>query len=250
MADTKPPLSCGPVIVLVQPQLGENIGASARAMLNCGITELRLVNPRDGWPSEKAISAASGADSILSRAKVFDSLGKAISDLSFVSACTSRLRDIDKLTVTAEGGVLDLHSRIASGQRCGILFGGERSGLNNDDIALADNIINIKLNPEFSSLNLAQAVLVISYAWLRSDKQILPSSKSLRRSLPATKSEILGLFEHLETELTRGGFLYPKEKAPSMIRNIRALLTRAELSGQEVKTLRGVVAAIKRSGRV
>ena len=239
----------GPVIILVQPQLGENIGASARAMLNCGITELRLVNPRDGWPSAKAISASSGADSVIRSTRIFDSLAKAIADLSFVSACTSRLRDINKLTITAEEGVRDLRNRVDAGQRCGILFGGERSGLTNDDIALADNIINIRLNPAFSSLNLAQAVLIMAYTWLRSNKSVPPSGKSLRHSVPATKADMLGLFEHIEAELNRGGFLYPEEKAPSIIRNIRALLTRAGLSEQEVKTLRGVVTAIKRAGR-
>ena len=243
------PSHMGPVIVLVQPQLGENIGASARAMLNCGIAELRLVNPRDGWPSAKAISASSGADSVIKRTRTFDSLAKAIADLSFVSACTSRLRDINKLTITAEEGVRDIRHRINAGQRCGIMFGGERSGLTNNDIALANNIINIRLNPDFSSLNLAQAVLIMTYTWLQSNKSVPSSIKNLRHSVPATKADMLGLFEHIETELDRGGFLYPEEKAPSMIRNIRALLTRAELSEQEVKTLRGVINAIKRAGR-
>lgn len=238
-----------PVIILIEPQLGENIGAVARAMLNCGLKDLRLVNPRDGWPNGKAVRASSGADEVIRNTSVFSSTQTAVADLHHVCACTSRSRDINKKIYNAEEVAKKLHKWTSFGHTCGIVFGGERSGLCNDDISLSDTIVSIPLNPDFSSLNLAQAVLIIAYSWFRANgNNLSTNNKSNKNLVPATKTELHGLFDHLEAELLLGGFLFPPEKAPKMVRNLRALLQRAQLSEREVKTLRGVISAIKRAG--
>ena len=234
----------GPAIVLVHSQLGDNIGAAARAMLNFGLSDLRLVAPRDGWPNDKAVAAASGADVVIEAARVFPSTRAAVEDLHFVYAMTARQRDLRKDVVTPHHAAADIHARIATGVRCGVMFGPERAGLENDDLSFADRIINVPTNPEFSSLNLAQAVLLFGYEYFGSIDQTPSLQHSDGDSYPATKTELAHLFDHLEDELNNSGFLFPPEKTPTMVRNIRALLQRARLTEQEVRTLRGVVSSL------
>ncbi len=231
----------GPSIVLVEPQLGENIGTAARAMLNFGLTDLRLVRPRDVWPNQKAVNAASGADSVVAGARLFDTTAEAIADLQRVYAATARTRDMRKTVVTPRKAAADMRAFSAAGERCGILFGPERAGLDNDDVALADTLLSVPLNPAFSSLNIAQAVLLIAYEWFRTDDETPPETFVQGRTGPAARADLIALFEHLEGELVAGGFLFPPEKAPVMVRNLRNMLQRAHLTDQEVRTLRGVI---------
>ncbi len=234
----------GPAIVLVEPQLGENIGAAARAMLNCGLTDLRLVRPRDGWPNAKALAAASGADEVIRAARLFDSPEAAIGELNIVYATTARHRGMIKRVVTPRRGAGEIRKAIARGQSVGILFGAERMGLLNDHIALADAVISVPLNPGFASLNLAQAVLIVGYEWFQADDGTLASELVTNETRPATKAELLNFFSHLEKELDDCGFLRNAEKRPSMVRNIRNLFQRAQLTQQEVRTLHGIVAEL------
>jgi tRNA/rRNA methyltransferase len=233
-----------PVIILVKPQLGENIGTAARAMANFGLDQLRIVAPRDGWPSERAQVAASGADWVIERVTVHDTTEDAIADLGFVMATTARPRGMLKPVLGPEEAGAELKGRIGQGQGCGILFGGERAGLDNDDVALADTVLTYPVNPAFASLNLAQAVLVIAYEWQRATGQGGSRQDWDGLEPPAERSELLALFEHLEIELDRGGFLKPPEKRPGMVRNLRNMLHRAQLSSQEVRTLRGVIVGL------
>ncbi len=235
----------GPVIVLVAPQLGENIGAAARAMANFGLTRLRLVNPRDGWPNVQAERTASRADHVIDAVDVFDTLEAAVADLSFVYATTRRERGVAKPVVGPKHAGAAVRARNAAGQDVGILFGRERWGLENDEIALADEILTLPVVPEFASLNIAQAVLVVAYEWRMagSDEALsLPFGHGLEP--PAAKADLIGLFEHLEGALDRVDFFRPPEKRPSMVRNLRAILQKGEFTGPEVKALRGVVAAL------
>ena len=231
----------GPSIVLVEPQLGENIGMAARAMLNFGLTDLRLVRPRDVWPNQKAINAASGANSVLDAARVFDTTEEAVADLQRVYAATARTRDMRKTVVTPRKAADDMRGFSAAGERCGILFGPERAGLDNDDVALADTLLSVPLNPAFSSLNIAQAVLLVAYEWFHTEDETPPEVFVEGRTGPAARADLIALFKHLESELVAGGFLYPPEKAPVMVRNLRNMLQRAHLTDQEVRTLRGVI---------
>ena len=233
-----------PVIILVKPQLGENIGTAARAMANFGLDRLRLVAPRDGWPSERAQVAASGADWVIEGAQVFERTEDAIADLGYVLATTARPRGMSKPVLGPADAGTELAGRIAARQPCGILFGGERSGLDNDDVALADTVLTYPVNPAFASLNLAQAVLVMAYEWQRATGQGGSRQDWDELEPPADRSELLALFEHLEIELDRGGFLKPPEKKPGMVRNLRNMLHRARLSSQEVRTLRGVIVGL------
>jgi tRNA/rRNA methyltransferase len=239
----KPSIEGGPAVVLVNPQLGENIGLAARAMYNCGLTDLRLVSPRDGWPSEKARSAASGADPVLEAARVFDTIEEAIGDLRRLYATTARDRYMVKRIVTPRQAASELRQHMGGGEACGILFGPERMGLVSDHAALADTLITVPLNPRFMSLNLAQAVLLIGYEWFTAGDataaEIMPTGKSE----PATRKQLLAFFDHLEEELDRNGFLRNLEKRPSMIRNIRTMFERAHLTDQEIRTLHGIVTA-------
>lgn len=243
-ADATTGLAPAPAIVLVRPQLGANIGAAARAMLNFGLTDLRLVAPRDGWPNEHAVKAASGADELIENARLFDTVEAAIADLDFVLATTARPRDMVKTVFTPEEGANRLAATMDAGGRPGVLFGAERAGLHNDDIALADAIITAPLNPAFSSLNLGQAVLLISYEWARQADRTAPDALPMNSTRPADKAELIGFFEHLEGALDETGFLLPEEKRPAMVRNIRNMFQRAALTEQEVRTLRGIVAAL------
>ena len=241
------PPEAAPAVILVDPQLGENIGTAARAMLNCGLTELRLVRPRDGWPSDKARSAASGADMVVDRATLYDSVGTAVADLQRVYATTARPRDLVKPVLTPRAAATRLRAEIAAGRRCGVLFGPERAGLITDDVALADAVVTVPLNPGFASLNLAQAVLLIGYEWLQAGDATPPEQLDYGGAAPATQDDLGRLFRHLDDELEAGGFYRVAEKKPSMLRNLRAILQRARLSDQEVSTLHGVITAL--SGR-
>jgi tRNA/rRNA methyltransferase len=237
----------GPVIVLVRPQLGENIGAAARAMLNFGLVRMRLVAPRDGWPDPKAEAMASGATEVIDRAKIFETAEAAIADLRFVMATTARDRAVLKPVRAPREAAAELSARSAAGYDIGILFGAERSGLTNEEIALADEVLTIPANPAFSSLNLAQAVLLMGYEWFAAQEGAGARRDAWPGAEPATRDDLLRLFEHLEEALDRSGFLYPPEKRPSMVLNLRALLHRAQLTDQEVRTLRGVIGALERS---
>jgi len=236
-------LKGGPSIILVEPQLGENIGTAARAMFNCGLTELRLVKPRDGWPSKKAQAAASGADVVLEKAQLFDTVEAAIADLRHVYASTARDRYMVKRILTPQKAAGEMRAYLGAGEACGILFGPERTGLLNEHIALADTVLTVPLNPAFSSLNLAQAVLLIGYQWFSSGDETPEEQMALGHSQPATKERLIQFFAHLEEELDRSGFLRDPEKRPSMLRNLRNLFQRAQCTEQELRTLHGVVTA-------
>lgn len=238
-----------PVVILDHPQLGENIGFAARAMLNCGLVHLRLVAPRGGWPNDRAIAAAAGATSVLEAARIFDTLEAAIADLTRVYATTARPRDMRKPVFTARAGADDMVGAIAAGARVGLLFGRERTGLENDDVSRADAIIEVPLNPEFPSLNLAQAVLLTAYEWRVAALNGTGGAVADVRlagglAEAASHGEIAGFFDHLEGELDAVGFFWPAEKAPRMRRNLRSAFLRAGLTDQEVRTLRGVVKAL------
>jgi tRNA/rRNA methyltransferase len=233
-----------PVIILVEPQLGENIGAAARAMLNCGLTRMRIVRPRDGWPNERAVAAASGADAVIEGAAIFDSTSAAIADLNFVLATTARQRDMVKTILTPETAAEELHARAAAGQSVGILFGPERTGLMNDDIPLADAVVTIPVNPAFSSINLAQSVLLIGYCWWRLAVKAEERRLEIGGTRPANKEELENLFARLEAALEEGGFYTTEQQRPTMVRNMRNLLQRAQMTEQEVRTFHGVIVAL------
>lgn len=240
--------SLSPVVILVEPQLGENIGAAARAMANFGLSELRLVKPRDGWPNEKATANASRALHVIEAVEVFDSLEAAVADLSFVYATTARSRDVTKEVRGPVHAGRHLRAMEAIGARCGVMFGRERWGLDNDEIALANEILTLPVVPEFASLNIAQAVLVVAYEWRKAgdaaDDANLPFGMA-ERSPPATKAELQHLFDHLETSLDARNFFRPTVKKDVMVRNLRAIFQRVDLTAQEVRTLRGVIAALE-----
>ena len=235
--------SGGPAIILVEPQLGENIGTAARAMYNCGLTDLRLVKPRDGWPNPKAQSAASGADIVLEQARLYDRVEDAIGALRHVYASTARDRYMVKRIATPRQGAAEIRALVAAGESCGILFGPERTGLLNEHIALADTVLSVPLNPAFSSLNLAQAVLIVGYEWFAAGDATPDSQFVTGHSRPATKEQLIRFFEHLEEELDKSGFMRNAEKRPSMVRNLRNLFQRANCTEQELRTLHGVVTA-------
>lgn len=243
-------LTGGPAIVLVEPQLGENIGMVARAMANFGLSELRLVNPRDGWPSEKARSAASKADHVIDGVTVFETLEAAIADLNFVYATTARERYGFKPVRAPVVAVTTLRQRYVSGEKTGILFGRERWGLINEEVALADEIVTFPVNPAFASLNIAQAVLLMSYEWMKSGMEDLgetPFQPVEQR--PASKEELFGLFDHVEEALDARGYFRPAAKKPKMIDNLRAALSRRAFSAQEINIFRGVISSLDRFSR-
>ncbi len=235
-----------PVIILVRPQLGENIGKAARAMRNFGLDELRLVAPRDGWPNPAAGPAAAGADDVLAGARVFETVADAISDLELVLATTARMRELPKPALDPEEAIAQC--RAAAPARAGILFGPERSGLDNDDVALADALVTIPTDPGFSSLNLAQAVLVLAYEWGR---QVLRPTQVLRQPVrPAAPRELyLRLFSLIEPALDARGYFPSPQRRPVQIRALRTLLLQARWSGQELQTLLGVAKALLRPPR-
>jgi tRNA/rRNA methyltransferase len=236
-----------PAVILCEPQLGENIGTAARAMANFGLWDLRIVNPRDGWPNEKAIAAASRADHVIERVRVFPTIGEAIADLSMVLATTARRRDLQKPVYGPEEGAQRIVSHIAGGQQAGILFGREKWGLLNEEVALADAIVTFPVETAFASLNIAQAVLLMAYEWRQQVEtgEVLPFSGGMEN--PAPREELLGLFSHLESTLDRTGFFKTEDKRPTMVDNLRAVFSRAQMSSQEIRTLRGVISSIDRA---
>ena len=240
-------LKKGPAIILVEPQLGENIGTAARAMANFGLTDLRLVNPRDGWPNERAVAAASRANHVIDYTRVFETLEEAVEDLQLVFATTRRERDCLKPVTDPVEASISVRDIEANAGKAGLLFGRERWGLNNDEIALADEIVTIPVDPEFASLNIAQAVLLMSYEWRRAGDV---SQKSIpfgtRQGTPASKGELLGFFGHLESALDASNYYRPEVKRPHMVRLIRDIFNKVTLTDREVRTLRGVVASLER----
>lgn len=240
-------LPLAPVIILVGPQLGENIGMCARAMLNCAVTELRIVNPRDGWPNPGAAAAASGATVVLDQAKLYASTKDAVADLEFVLATTARGRGMIKEIYSADAAAKEIRRRNAgAAQKCGILFGPERAGLENEDVAFANAILNIPLNPGFSSLNLAQAVLLVCFSWLSADNPFRPEEvvTDMGDTAPAKKEEIEMLLAHLEDELVKGDFFRSPKQKPTLLLNIRNFFFRSSPTQQDVRTLHGIVSCL------
>jgi len=235
-----------PAIILCEPQLGENIGTAARALANFGLWDLRVVNPRDGWPSERAVAAASRADHVIAKVRIFDTVEAAIADLSLVYATTARRRDMQKEVLGPEVASQRMGAHIATGAGAGLLFGRERWGLYNEEVALADAIVTLPVEPAFASLNIAQAVLLMAYEWRRQSEggSELPFSGGLNETAP--RDELLGLFGHLETTLDRTGFFKTEDKRPTMVTNLRALFARANLTSQPTRTLRGLISSIAR----
>jgi TrmH family RNA methyltransferase len=248
------PIPGSPVVILVRPQLADNIGAVARAMANGGLFHLRLVAPRDGWPQERAWRTASGADRILEALTLHDTVADAVADLHRVFATCPRPRYIIKPLLTAREGAADIRAAAARELRCGILFGPERAGLDNDDMAAADTWIKYPLNPDFDSLNLAQAVMVMAYEWWTSAETTPPRQLLTHKTRIATKAELDGFLEHLVDQLDACGFLRNAPKRPGMVRNIRHLFQRGEATEQEIRTLHGIVAGLalgrRRLGRL
>ena len=246
-----------PAVILMEPQLADNIGMVARAMANFGLDGLRLVAPRDGWPQEKARIAASGANYVIDDAVAYPSLQAATSDLVWVAATTARQRDLRKPVLTPEQTVAEMARRIARGEKCGVLFGRERNGLETDEIANADAVVMIPVNSRFASLNLAQAVLILGYEWIRASgnaslgrvttyEQPVESGMRMGADRPATKDELEGFFSHIEAELDRLGFFNPPQKRQGVVRNMRTMFTRMGATEQEVRTLRGIVATLSK----
>jgi tRNA/rRNA methyltransferase len=231
-------------IILVNPQMGENIGAAARAMLNFGITDLRIVNPRDGWPNERATSMSAGAFEVMPEPQLFEGFEDAIADCHTTSATTARLRYMSKPVMTPTAAATDAIERQRSGESIGFVFGGERNGLDNEDIVLCKNIINIPTNPDFSSLNLGQAVLLVAHEVHKAQDSTPPREMLMGESQPVPQARLHEFFERLEGELDKGRFFRAEDLKPTMIRNIRNIFTRNELNEQEVKTLHGIISAL------
>jgi tRNA/rRNA methyltransferase len=246
-AEPREPLA--PVIVLVRPQLGENVGAAARAMLNFGLRELRLVRPQCGWPNLKAVQAASGATEVLNRLQVFDRVEDAACDLDRLYATTARPRDLPKPVLTARKAARAARDALEAGARVGILFGPERTGLSNDDLIYADAVISVPVNPAFFSLNLAQAVLLIAYEWFQSASRTPARREVEPAGKPATKGELDQLLEHLIAELDAVDFFRTADRRQSMSRALRLIFARADLREPDLHLLRGVIKELARGGR-
>ena len=252
---TKGPLAGGPAIILVRPQLAANIGMCARAMANFGLSDLRLVNPREGWPRtgayrDAAYSAAAGATGVLDAARAFASVESAVADLNFVYASTARERGQAKAVLTPSVAMAATAS--AKRQRRGVLFGPERTGLDNDEVAIADAIITFPTNPAYGSLNLAQAALVCSYEWFKAAYGDTPPPSTIPRakSPPAQREMVLAFFDYLEAKLEENGFFRPPTKKPAMRRNLRNIFHRMGLTQQDVRTLWGAVARLAEGPRI
>src|SRR5580693_5951856 len=234
----------GPVVVLVEPQLGENIGTAARAMANFGLTRLRLVRPRDAWPNVHARRAASGADMVLDGAELFDTLEAAIADCSFVLATTARAHDQAKPVIGAAEAAAEMAPRVAAGETVAIVFGRERNGLENDEVALADRIVTLPVNPAFASLNLAQAVVIVSYEWFKLQTGASLPFAMPRKSPAAPKEQLVAFFAALERELEKVEFFRPPDKRETMQINLRNIFTRMAPTQQDIHTLHGVLMSI------
>lgn len=236
-----------PAIILCEPQLGENIGMVARAMANFGLSDLRIVNPRDGWPSEKARAAASRADHVIDAARVFDRVEDAVADLQMLFATTARNRDIPKPVVGPDEAAAEAVSYGATDLATGYMFGRERWGLNNDEVALANKIVTLPVDPTYASLNIAQAVLVCAYEWRRTATAgALPFTLEDHEGEPASQEAIQRMFDHLEGALDARGFFRPVEKKPVTVRRLRNIFQKADLTDNEVRILRGVIASFEK----
>jgi tRNA/rRNA methyltransferase len=233
-----------PVFVLVRPQLGENIGKAARAMLNFGLTDMRLVAPRDGWPNPAAGPAASGADIVLEKAEVFETVADALADCAHVYATTVRKRGLVKPVVTPEEAAREIH---AEPGRTAILFGPERSGLETDDVAIARKILTVPINPDFGSLNLAQAVILVAYEW--SKHVALASPPQVDLDPPADQQDLDGLIDHLDSMLEPAGYFFPPDRVPATKRTLRSVLTKPGWNANEIRTLRGVLSTLERGAK-
>ncbi len=228
-----------PAIVLVRPQLAENIGKAARAMLNFGLTDLRLVSPRDGWPNPDAGPAASGADSVIRDAKLYDSVAEAVADCAHVFATTVRKRGVNKPVVDPAEAAVAIR---AAPDRSAVLFGPERAGLETDDVALARTILTVPINPEFGSLNLAQAVILVAYEWSKGAALVQPPRTEI--APPAPHEELEGLILQIDAALDQAGFYFPPDKVPTTRRMVRSMLTKPGWSTYEVRTMRGMIGAL------
>lgn len=234
-------MSLQPAIILVEPQMGENIGAAARAMLNFGLTDLRLVAPRDGWPNDKAVAMASGANIVLENARAFETTEDAIADLNHVYATTARPRDVIKKIATPHAAAAELRAHANKGAATGILFGKESVGLSREDVALADSIISVPLNPDFSSINLAQAALLVGYEWFQAADDT-PPVQVHNEERPANKAELSYLFDRIERELDARGFFDPiMQRKHVILQNMRNMFQRLGLMESDVRAFQGIV---------
>lgn len=235
-----------PYVILVEPQLGQNIGMVARAMLNSGWSRLRLVKPRDGWPNSEAVAASSGALTVIENAVVYETTAEAVADLQKVYATTARLRDMTNRVLTPKAAAPEMFEFSRSGLKTGILFGPERTGLTNDDVSLADTIIEVPLNPSFKSLNLSQAVLLVAYEWFQLTVEAPPERLEYGDTEIADKASLQNFLTRLENGLTEAGFFKSPDMKPIMIRNIHNIFQRVALTEQEVRTMHGIVETLKK----
>ena len=230
-----------PAFVLVRPQMGENIGAAARAMWNFGLDRMRLVDPRDGWPNQSAVALASGAGRVLDNARLHDTLSDSIDDCAFVFATTARQRDLTKPVFSPEAAMQEAARRIAEGQRVAVLFGPERAGLENEDIARANALVSAPVNPDFPSLNLAQCVLLLGYEWMRTTAEVTPQSVEMAGTEWAQHIEVEHLANHYEERLDEMGFFFPEHKSQSMRLNLRNFWSRMPMTRADVQMLHGMM---------
>lgn len=233
-----------PSIILVSPQMGVNIGAAARVMLNFGLTDLRLVAPRDGWPNEEADRNSAGALDKMPPVQVFETLSEAIADLHYVLATTARPRDLVKPVFEPDQACSELVERSIQDQKCGIVFGGERAGLTTEDVAFCQGIVTYPTNPDFSSLNLAQAVLLMCWSVFQAVKNRECGVAVAEKELPANQEELDGFIQRLDVALDAAEFYKSEGLKPTMQRNIRSIFTRGDLTAQEVRTLHGILTAL------
>ncbi len=233
-----------PTIILVHAQMGENIGAAARAMLNCGLIDLRLVAPKQDWPNPRADSMSVGALELMPPVEVFETVEDSLHDITTLYATTARKRDMVKPVMHAQSATRDMFERAQKGEKTAILFGGERAGLDNRDISFANTLISIPLNPSFSSLNLAQAVLIVAYEWSKLTFDAPDLDIHFKESCPASGQKTTELYNRLETELEAHHFFRTPEARPTMMNNIRSMLSRAQMTEQEAKTFHGMISAL------
>ena len=233
-----------PVFILVRPQMGENIGAAARAMLNFGLERMRIVGPRDGWPNPKAVAMASGAGRVLDFAGIFPDVQSAVADCDYVFATTARGRELTKPVMTPERAMMLARELGAAGKRVGVMFGPERAGLENEDIVQAQAIVTVPVNPEFFSLNLAQCVLLLGYEWGRLGAVVPPEVMAMGRTEFASGEEVQRLGDHFEERLEAAGFFYPEAKVPGMKLSLRNMWSRLGLTRAEVQTFHGMLRQI------
>ena len=239
-------LGASPLIVLTRPQMGENIGAAARAMLNFGLEHMRLVAPRDGWPNPAAVAMASGASPVLDHAGLFPDVAAAVADCDYVYATTARARGLVKPVLTPEAAMAEARAMVAAGKRVAVLFGPERAGLENEDVTHANAIITVPVNPGFYSLNLAQCVLLTAYEWMRQSSAVAGVRLELAGTDLASGIELQKLGEHFEDKLEAAGFFHPPEKVPHMKLNLRNMLGRWGMTRSEVQTLHGILRQLVR----